>query len=245
MGKKIMVTGSSGYVGNYIIKTLAKKHPDILVIGMSRSGLAREPETAKLSNVEYVKGDCLEPESFREHLTDVDGVIHCVGTLIEKKNNPKLTYNAMNRDSTINVAAELQDIAEHKGEHRTFVLLSSEKAPPFLDAYMTSKLEAEEFLMKECPNLKTTVVRPGFIVDKTDRWWSIPLSWGVDMAWWLGENVNKKLPFGAYLDFLYPAKSVQLRTVAHFCNEGALGNLGDSKIIKNEGLIQYEVEHRI
>lgn len=107
-----MVTGSSGYVGNYIMKTLARRYPEVIVVGMSRSGLPREEETAKLDNVEYVRGDCLDPESFREHLHDVDGVIHCVGTLIEKRNNPKLTYDAMNRDSAINVAAELQDIAE-------------------------------------------------------------------------------------------------------------------------------------
>lgn len=243
--KKIMVTGSSGYVGNYIMKTLAKKYPEVIVVGMSRSGLPREDETAKLENVEYVRGDCLDPESFREHLHDVDGVIHCVGTLIEKRNNPKLTYDAMNRDSAINVAAELQDIAEQKKEHRTFVLLSSEKAPPFLDRYLTSKFEAEQFVIEECPNIKSTMVRPGFIVDKEMRWWSIPLSWGVDMAWWLGENVNKKMPFGSYLDFLYPAKSVKLSTVAHFCIEGVEGKFGDSKVIKNQTLIDFDNEHRI
>lgn len=243
--KKIMVTGSSGYVGNYIIKTLARRHPDILVVGMSRSGQPREEETANLQNVEYVRGDCLEPDSFREHLRDVDGVIHCVGTLIEKRNNPKLSYDAMNRDSAINVAAELQEIAEQKKEHRTFVLLSSEKAPPFLDKYLTSKMEAEQYIMDECPNLNATVVRPGFIVNKAERWWSIPLSWVVDAGWWVGENVNKKMPFGTYLDFLYPAKSVQLSTVAHFSIEGARGNLGDAKVIRNQALIDYDNAHRI
>jgi uncharacterized protein YbjT (DUF2867 family) len=54
-----------------------------------------------------VQGDALNPESFKDHLKNVDGVIHCVGTLIEKRNNPKLSYDSMNRDTTINVAAEL------------------------------------------------------------------------------------------------------------------------------------------
>ena len=82
---------------------------------MSRSAKAREDETANLPNISYVKGDALEPESFKHHLQDVDGVVHCVGTLIEKRGNPKLSYNAMNRDTAINVAAELQGIAEAKG----------------------------------------------------------------------------------------------------------------------------------
>lgn len=106
--KKVMVVGSSGFVGNYVLKTLAMKYPDLEVVGMSRSGLAREQETANLPNVTYVRGDCLDPDTFRDHLEDVDGVIHTVGTLIEKKNNPKLTYQAMNRDAAINVASELQ-----------------------------------------------------------------------------------------------------------------------------------------
>ena len=121
----------------------------------------------------------------------MDGVVHCVGTLIEKKNNPKLTYNAMNRDTAINVAAELQDIAEAKGQSRSFVLISSEKAPPFLDAYLTSKIEAEDYIFKECPNLKATSIRPGFIWDASHRWWSIPLHYGVDIAWWMNEKIAK------------------------------------------------------
>ena len=102
-----MVVGSSGFVGNYMMFTLAKRYPHVQVVGMSRSALPRDDATAKLPNVRYIKGDALNPESFNKHLEDVDGVIHCVGTLIEKKNNPNLSYNAMNRDTAMNVAAEL------------------------------------------------------------------------------------------------------------------------------------------
>ena len=241
--KKILVVGSSGYVGNYMMKTLARRYPQVAVVGMSRSAQPREEETARLPNVSYVKGDALEPESFKQYLQDVDGVVHCVGTLIEKKNNPKLTYNAMNRDTVINVAAELQEIAEAKGENRTFVLISSEKAPPFLDAYLTSKIEAEDYLFKECPNLKSTAIRPGFIWDPSHRWWSIPRHYGVDIAWWMNENIARQLPFSSYYDFLFPAKSIRLSTLAHFVDQGVTGSLGDTKVVRNEALIQYEAEN--
>ena len=211
--RKFMVVGSSGYVGNYMMKALAMQYPNVQVVGMSRSALPREEETARLPNVSYVKGDALNPDSFRDHLENVEGVIHCVGTLIEKKNNPNLTYDAMNRDSAINVAAELQDFAEKSGQPRNFVLISSEKAPPFLDRYLTSKLEAEDFILKKCTNLNSTMLRPGFIYDSHHRWWSIPLKYFVDIAWWM---LPRQMPFGAYFDFLFPAKSVRLSTLTHF-----------------------------
>lgn len=89
------------------------------------------------------------PETFEDHLKNVDGIIHTVGALIEKKNNPDLTYKAMNRDACINMAAVLDDYAKEEGNKRTFVYLSSEKAPPFLDDYLTTKKEAEDFLISE------------------------------------------------------------------------------------------------
>ena len=73
---------------------------------MSRSGKERwgEQETAALENVRYLAADCLKPLTFQEELADVDAVVHCVGALFESK---EMTYDAMNRDSCINMANEL------------------------------------------------------------------------------------------------------------------------------------------
>ena len=112
-------------------------------------------------------------------------------------------------------------------------MLSSEKAPPFLDQYLTTKLEAEQYLKEECPNIKPILLRPGFIWDAQHRWWSVPLSYGVDMAWQVGEW-QKSMPYSRFTDFLYPAKSVKLTTVAHFAIQGAIGQLpSDEPIIRN------------
>jgi nucleoside-diphosphate-sugar epimerase len=51
---KVLVTGSSGYVANYIMKQLATSHPEIQVLGMSRSGIAREDYMRSLKNVKYL-----------------------------------------------------------------------------------------------------------------------------------------------------------------------------------------------
>ena len=44
-------------------------------------------------------------------------------------------------------------------------MLSSEKAPAFLPDYLNTKIEAENFIINQCKNLKPTMLRPGFIVD--------------------------------------------------------------------------------
>ena len=44
-------------------------------------------------------------------------------------------------------------------------MLGSEKAPAFLSDYLNTKIEAENFIINQCKNLKPTMLRPGFIVD--------------------------------------------------------------------------------
>lgn len=163
---------------------------------MSRSAKARDEEVKKFENVSFVKGDCLDSNTFKDYLEDVDGVIHTVGTLVEKKGDPKLSYEAMNKDAAINVVGELQDWAWKQKTTKTFVFLSSEKAPPFLPEYLNTKLDAERYILSpECENIKPTILRPGFIYDLNHRWWSLPLKIGVDLAYLANEKVYKQTPF--------------------------------------------------
>jgi len=212
--KKIMVTGSSGYVGNYLLKSLALAHPSIEIIGMSRSGKAREQSNLDIENVSYIKGDCLDIASFEKQLEDVDSVVHTVGVLFESSKNPKLTYKAMNRDAAANMAQVLNEYA--KGSQRNFVYISSQKGLPFFPGYYDTKIEAENFILNECPHLKPTIIRPGFVVDGSHRVWSPPLGVAVDLLYNLNELVVKKTPLAAPTDFLFPAKSTKLSTIGYF-----------------------------
>jgi hypothetical protein len=65
----------------------------------------------------------------------------------------------------------------------------------------------------------------------------------VDIAWWLNENIARQLPFSSYYEFLFPAKSIRLSTLAHFVDQGVNGSLGDTKVVRNEALIKYEDEN--
>ena len=71
----------------------------------------------------------------------------------------------MNRDAAINMARDLNEAADRAADKRNFVMISSEKAPPFLSEYLTRKIEAENYILTKCPNLNPTMLRPGFIVD--------------------------------------------------------------------------------
>ena len=138
----------------------------------------------------------------------------------------------MNRDAAVNMARELNAYATTERK-RNFVMLSSEKAPPFLSEYMTTKLEAEKYIIEECENLNPVMLRPGFVVDKDSRSWSPPLGKLVDLAWFVGEKAIKPIPvIGSATDFLFPARSVKLATVCHFAIEGALG-LVEEKVVRN------------
>ena len=242
--KKILVTGSSGYVGNSIIQKLAKSHPKISIIGMSRTGLPRaNSKTELLENVTFQKGDCLNVDSFRDLVGEVDSVVHTVGTLIENKNNVNLTYKAMNRDAAVNVMEVLNESSlsqshENSDLKKRFVIISAGRAPPLLDEYLTMKHEADNHLLNNCSNLIGTVIRPGFIHD-TQRLWSIPLRFGVDIAHCFDNitpNALKKFN-------LIPDASVALDSVAFAASEAAVGNVNHENfghIISNEMMRDYQ-----
>ena len=183
----------------------------------------------------YIKGNCLEPETFKDVLQDVDGCIHTVGALVENTKKPQASYQAMNRDTCVNMAKGLNEY----GDKRNFVMISSAKAPPFLPAYLTTKIEAENFIIDECENLKPVIIRPGFIWNKEHRGWSIPLRYGCEALYWINENIGKKTPLNSATDFLFPAKPTKLETVGHFAIEGVMGNI-DDKIVTPEMMIEYE-----
>ena len=87
-------------------------------------------------------------------------------------------------------------------------MISSAKAPFFLPEYLSTKVQAEKFLLEECPNLEVTIIKPGVVVDKEHRWWSIPTQAGNDLVYNIQECALKKvLPSGVtgLYDWALPA----------------------------------------
>ena len=179
---------------------------------MSRSGAVRkgESKTGQLENVSYIAGDCLKPSTFQNALADVDSVVHCVGALFEMRG---MTFDGMNRDTCINMAFELNNYAREgakDGVKRNFVMISSAKAPFFAPRYLTTKEEAERYLLEKCGSLNTTIIKPGVVLNTEHRWWGGPVGMGNDLAWWVDTKICKNILPKSVIDatdFLIPARS--------------------------------------
>ena len=241
--KAILVTGGSGYVGSFILKSIAAKFPNYTLYSVNRSGNVRDASIAKLSQLRTLKGDCLDPATFEDVLKECDGIIHTVGTLIGKgTGSDPGSHQSLNRDSCTRVA-ELFDKLATPEQGKRFVMISSEKGPPFIDDYIKYKREAEEFLLNNLTNVSSTIVRPGFITSLNERAWSIPLKVGVDVASFMNDKIFKNLPGAGVVDYLMPAKSISLDTVAEAAIQAVNRDI-DVEIISNDNLNDYEASKK-
>lgn len=227
-------------LGNFILKTSATRYPQVTHYVMSRSGQLRKGDstTHNLENAKGVKGDALKEETFPEEMKDSQSLVHCVGALIPGKSY-ETSYEALNRDSAIHIAKKFNEYAKLHDQKRNFVLISSEKAPPFLGNYTTTKREAEDYILNECDNLKVHIIRPGFMVQSQDRPWSPPLACLLNIGYNLNQSVVQKTPLGSSLDFLFPAHSTPLEKVAEIAVE-ALHDKLSPQIWTNDMILNYK-----
>lgn len=214
-GKTLLIVGGSGYVGSATARHAAKL--GINTVCVSRKG---EPSTAGSSygSIRWVKGDSMRPKEFREELKQADGVIHTIGTLIDttvtsnKRPGDVGTYEQMNFETAKRVGDELNDINMNK----KIVYLSADAHPPMLKRYLSTKLDAEEYL-RSLPHIRATALRPGFIWSKDARPWSLPLKSFLSLENSIYQKVNNFLPESKAketLKCLYPGYPVNLDDVA-------------------------------
>ncbi|EAR56472.1 sugar epimerase family protein [Photobacterium sp. SKA34] len=165
---KIAITGSSGFLGNHLIKSISKEN--LVILG--RNDL-------NIPNVSFHKCSIDNRSNFYEALDSVSVVIHCaarVHIMNDNSTNPLDDYREVNTEGTLNLAKQ----AVEAGVKR-FIFISSIKVngestqlgTPFRfddqhspeDFYGQSKSEAEEQLLQlaEKTGLQVVIIRPTLV----------------------------------------------------------------------------------
>lgn len=103
----ILVTGGAGYIGSHCALALLEKGYDVLVFDNLSTGHIETVETLKkYGNLEFVRGDLLEPNSLRNALDgkNIDAVIHfaAFSQVGESVKNPQ-KYYINNVSGTLNL----------------------------------------------------------------------------------------------------------------------------------------------
>lgn len=164
----ILVTGGTGYIGEYFIPELIKQGHDV-------SLLVRNIEKAKKlfgNNCKYVIGDVTDKKSIRKCCDNIDIVYHMVAKVGNQLpgNEELMSFRAVNVEGTKNIIRESKKSSVSK-----FIFVSSiaamgivketpitEKSPcnPYLP-YQVTKYEAEKYINSEIKDgFPAIIVRP-------------------------------------------------------------------------------------
>ena len=149
----LLVTGGNGFIGRQVCRLAIEAGHE--VVSVARSG-PPDPDKrgAWADEVSWVGADVFAPHEYREHLGNVDAVVHSIGIIAEEP-EAGVTFERVNGDAGILVALE----AERVGVDR-FVYVSSSTTPPTVrEAYIKAKRRAEAAVVGL--DMETVVLRPG------------------------------------------------------------------------------------
>lgn len=206
MHRSLLIFGGNGFVGSAVARWALTQGVNVTCI--SRSGRPKTEEPWQ-KNVKYVKGDALEPGSYRSLLEATDAVVHSLGVLIDSRTPLNISnvyqgsYEQMNRDSALTLLGELNS------RPKPFVYVSAERGMFFSPRYLSTKREVEDFLKKQT-QVPYAVVRPGFMYRE-----NTPLSaiaCGIDVLN-APDSLLKGLGLGWVSETFVPARSLHVDKV--------------------------------
>ena len=135
---KILITGSSGFVGKHLVKKLSRNH--------------------KIATYDLIKGqDVLDSELLAQKLKDVDLIVHLAAFISATESWQKpMEYMKNNALGTLSVIRCAIDAGVKK---IIFFSSAAVKAKP-LTPYAISKISAEEIIKLYSEKINTVIIRP-------------------------------------------------------------------------------------
>ncbi len=174
MSETILVTGSTGFIGMRVLKSLLEEGERVKVFLRTESLASSLPE-----GVEVVRGSFSDMESLGRAVCDVDRIVHLAGV------TKALDEKGYDMGNVMPVRNLLEATKKHNPALKRFLFVSSltvagpasegihgvkesDPAQP-VSAYGRSKLRAETLCMESSGLIPVTIVRPPAVYGPGDR----------------------------------------------------------------------------
>ena len=152
----VLVTGATGYVGNYVVKVLLEGGHAVTAVSRNgaKSSTASGKDLGTITGVKYVAADIGSGAGVLDAMRGCDAVVNLVGIIAQRGEQ---TFQRVHVDGT----RHLIEAAESLGIKRFVQMSALGAAAGAASRYSATKFEAEELLRKS--DLEWTIFRPSLI----------------------------------------------------------------------------------
>ena len=152
----VLLTGATGFLGRRVVRELMARRHQVRC-------LIHSPGKERIfdhRSVEIQYGSVLEPDALKQAFYDVQSVVHLVGIIRPRRG---LTFDAMHRQGTANVAAAAKEAGARELVYVSAMGATADPAYP----YLHSKRQAELEVINS--GLEYTILRPSVIFGEGDE----------------------------------------------------------------------------
>ncbi len=152
----ILVTGSTGYVGHYVVKALLGAGHKIVSVSRdaATSKTASGTKLEVFKNIDYRMADISNSNGLKEAMEGIDAVVHLVGIISEKGLQ---TFQRVHVEGTKNVLKAAKDA----GVKRFLHMSANGASATAVSGYSSSKFQAEELV--RASGMDWTIFRPSLV----------------------------------------------------------------------------------
>src|SRR5918993_1106885 len=156
----VIVFGGSGFIGQHLVKRLARAGASVRVAARHPLTTAEPP---RLAQIQYVAADILDDAAVEVAIQGADTVINLVGILSQAQ---RQTFTAIHEDGARRVAATVRRLGVRRLVHVS-ALGASRTAPARADR---SKAAGEEAVRATFP--EATIIRPSLVYGPDDHFFN-------------------------------------------------------------------------